>query len=245
MYWYYALWKGENQIQKNLNFKKMQKWWEEGVCYFLFWRISRIASLHIPWTGNSREGTLKMNDSMRSLRVAKYPDFGPKSWVHCSSCIIFKKCFSRIITHEKLFPYCFLPLTSYIILHHENTLSWLIISISSENKLHVGGAAQNLNCLYMPLFLFPPPIFSFTISLMCICVSVCVHTCLVMSLCDTMNYSPSGSSVHGIIPGRNEGMGCHFFLQRNLPDQGIELTSLPLMGRFFTTEPPGKPHYIA
>ena len=76
---------------------------------------------------------------------------------------------------------------------------------------------------------------------MCVCVSVCVHTCLVMFLCDTMNYSPSGSSVHGIIPGRNAGLGCHFLLQGNLPDQGIELTSPALTGRFFTTEPPEKP----
>ena len=245
MYWYYAMWKIENQIEKNWNFKTMQRWWEEGVCYFLFWRISRIASLHIPWTGNSREGTLKMNDSMRSLRVAKYPNLGLKSWVHCSSCIIFKNCFSRIITHEKLFPYCFLPLTSYIFYIMRTTCPDWFISISNENKIHMKGAAQNLNCLYMPLFLFPPPIFSFTILLMCVCVSVCVHTCLVMFLCDTMNYSPSGSSVHGIIPGRNDGLGCHFLLQGNLPDWGIELTSPALTGRFFVTEPPGKPHYIA
>ena len=181
MYWYYALWKGENQIEKNWNFKKMQKWWEEGVCYFLCWRISRIASLYIPWVRNSREGTLKMNDSMRSLRVAEYPNLGLKSWVHCSSCIILKKRFSRIITHQKLFPCCFLPLNYYIILHYENTLSWLIISISNEKKIHLGGAAQNLNSLHMPLFLFPPSIF--TILLMCVCIiCVCAHVLSHVSL---------------------------------------------------------------
>ena len=39
-------------------------------------------------------------------------------------------------------------------------------------------------------------------------------------------------------------MGCHFLLQGDLPDPGIEPTSA-LTGRFFTTEPPGKPcrHY--
>ena len=39
-------------------------------------------------------------------------------------------------------------------------------------------------------------------------------------------------------PGKNTGMGCHFLLQGNLPDPGIEpasLVSLALVGEFFTT----------
>ena len=46
-------------------------------------------------------------------------------------------------------------------------------------------------------------------------------------------------------------MVCHFLLQGNLPDPGIEtesLTSLALAssaGRFFTTEPPGKPPFLS
>ena len=39
-------------------------------------------------------------------------------------------------------------------------------------------------------------------------------------------------------------MGCHFLLQGNLPDPGIEPTSLALAGRFFTSEPPRKPTII-
>ena len=35
-------------------------------------------------------------------------------------------------------------------------------------------------------------------------------------------------------------MGCHFLLQGNLPDPGIEPASPALAGWFFTTEPPGK-----
>ena len=31
---------------------------------------------------------------------------------------------------------------------------------------------------------------------------------------------------------------------RDLPDPGIELVSPALAGRFFTTEPPGKPSYV-
>ena len=45
-------------------------------------------------------------------------------------------------------------------------------------------------------------------------------------------------------PGKNTGVGCHFFLQGNLPDPGVEpmsLVSPALADGFFTTLPPGKP----
>jgi len=35
-------------------------------------------------------------------------------------------------------------------------------------------------------------------------------------------------------------VGCHFLLQRDLLDSGIEPMSPVLAGRFFTTAPPGK-----
>ena len=34
-----------------------------------------------------------------------------------------------------------------------------------------------------------------------------------LTLCDPMNCSPPGSSVHGIFQARNTGVGCHFLLQ--------------------------------
>ena len=33
------------------------------------------------------------------------------------------------------------------------------------------------------------------------------------TLCNPMGYSLPGSSVHGIFPGKNTGVGCHFLLQ--------------------------------
>ena len=63
-------------------------------------------------------------------------------------------------------------------------------------------------------------------------------TKLCPTLCDLMDRSPSSSSVHGIFPGKNIGVGCRFLLQQNLPNPGIELASPALAGRFFTTEPP-------
>ena len=58
-----------------------------------------------------------------------------------------------------------------------------------------------------------------------------------------MDYSPPGSSVYEISQARILDWGAIFF-SRGLPDPGIEPMSLALVGRFFTTEPPGKPDYI-
>ena len=56
-----------------------------------------------------------------------------------------------------------------------------------------------------------------------------------------MDCSPPGTSVLGF-SGKNIGVGCHCLLQGtgDLPDPGIEPTSLALGGGFLTTEPPGK-----
>ena len=42
------------------------------------------------------------------------------------------------------------------------------------------------------------------------CVLV-TQSCL--TLCDPMDCSPPGFSVHGDFPGKNTGVGCHFLLQ--------------------------------
>ena len=48
--------------------------------------------------------------------------------------------------------------------------------------------------------------------------------------------------VYGIFPGKATGMGCHFVLQRIFLTQGSNVHLLyHLLGRFFITEPLGKP----
>ena len=39
-------------------------------------------------------------------------------------------------------------------------------------------------------------------------------------------------------PRKNTGVDCHFLIQGNLPNPGIESASLALAGGFFTIEPP-------
>ena len=52
----------------------------------------------------------------------------------------------------------------------------------------------------------------------------CAVLCLVSqscpALCDPVNHSPPGSSVHGDSPGKNTGVGCRALLQRIFPTQG-------------------------
>ena len=57
---------------------------------------------------------------------------------------------------------------------------------------------------------------------MCVCVCVCVcilnhfsHVQLFVTL-----WSPPGSSVHFLSPGKNSGVGCHALLQQIFPTQG-------------------------
>ena len=59
-----------------------------------------------------------------------------------------------------------------------------------------------------------------------------------------MDCSPPGSSVRGDSPGKSTRVACHALLQGIFPTQGLNL-SLCIAGRFFTTEPPGKPQPYA
>ena len=59
-----------------------------------------------------------------------------------------------------------------------------------------------------------------------------------------MDCSLPGSSVHGISQARMLEWVTISFSWGDLPDQEIEPTSPALAGRFFTTEPPGKPETL-
>ena len=60
----------------------------------------------------------------------------------------------------------------------------------------------------------------------------------VQLFCDPMDYSPPGSSVHGISQARI--LGCQFPPPGDLPNPETESTSRALAGGFFTTELPAK-----
>ena len=72
------------------------------------------------------------------------------------------------------------------------------------------------------------------------------YTCLVaqscLTLCNPMDCSLPGSSVHEYSPGKNTGMGCHALLQGIFPTPGIEPSSPALQVDSLPSEPPGKPN---
>ena len=69
---------------------------------------------------------------------------------------------------------------------------------------------------------------------------MCLVTQLCQTLCDPMDCSLPGSSVHGNSPGNNTGIGCHALLQGIFPTQGSNL-GLPHYRWIFPSEPSGKP----
>ena len=49
---------------------------------------------------------------------------------------------------------------------------------------------------------------------------MCLVTQSCLTLCDLMDCSLPGSSVHGDSPGKNTGVGCHSLLQQIFPTWG-------------------------
>ena len=68
---------------------------------------------------------------------------------------------------------------------------------------------------------------------------LCLVAQFCLTLCDSMDYSPLGSSVHGDSPGKNTGVGCHFLLQGIFATQ--ELWSPALQADSLPTRLQGKP----
>ena len=72
----------------------------------------------------------------------------------------------------------------------------------------------------------------------CAVLSLVAWSCLI--LCDPMDCSPPGSSVHVDSPGRKTGMGCHASLQGIFPIEGSK-PSFPHCMQILYHEPQGKP----
>ena len=66
----------------------------------------------------------------------------------------------------------------------------------------------------------------------CVCVCVCVQSlqsCL--TLCDPMDCSPPGSSVHGDSPGKNTGVGLPCPPPGGLPRDQTQVSYISCIGR--------------
>ena len=112
---------------------------------------------------------------------------------------------------------------------HSIILHVLLKQIKGENldNLHTVSRMQGKNC--------SPPSDN-----------ACVDTKSLQSypaLCNPMDCRLLGSSVHGIFPNKNIGVGCHFNLQGIFPTQGLNLPLLyllPWQVGSLLLAPPGK-----
>ena len=71
------------------------------------------------------------------------------------------------------------------------------------------------------------------------CPVLCLVTQSCPTLCNPMDYSPPGSSVHGDSPGKNAGVGCRALLQGISLSQGLN-PGLPQLQVDSLLSEPGK-----
>ena len=72
------------------------------------------------------------------------------------------------------------------------------------------------------------------------CTCCCLAAKLGLTLWDLTGYSPPGSSVNGIFPNKNTGVGCHFSTPGDLPDPGIACFGKQILYSWATREALGK-----
>ena len=75
------------------------------------------------------------------------------------------------------------------------------------------------------------------------CVCVCVRACAVLSLtlCDPVDCSSPGSSVHEDFPGKNTIVGCHTIPPGDFTNPGFKLWSPMFQAGSLLFESPGEP----
>ena len=95
---------------------------------------------------------------------------------------------------------------------------------------------------YMSIYMHVYVCFNVKYTKTCVCMYACSASLqLGPTLCEPMDWSPPGSSVHGDFPGKNTGVGYHF-PPGNLSDPGIKRISLaspagrPILYRWATGE---------
>ena len=73
---------------------------------------------------------------------------------------------------------------------------------------------------------------------------LCLITQLCLTLCNPVDCSPPGSSVHGDSPGKNTGVGCHALLQGIFLTQGSNPGLLNCRWLLYHLGPQGSPRIL-
>ena len=100
--------------------------------------------------------------------------------------------------------------------------SWALLVAKILKYFSLGWQTAPLQ--FLQVALTPSPQVTLTFSPQPHTVPTVPELCLVLQLrptvCDPMDCSPPGSSIHGDSPGKNTGVGCHTLLQGIFPTQG-------------------------
>ena len=84
-------------------------------------------------------------------------------------------------------------------------------------------------------------LLSYNFKVLYIYTVLCLVAQICLTLCDSMDCSPPGSSIHGNSPEKNTGVGCHALFRGNLPNPRTEPWSPALQVDSLPSETPQKP----
>ena len=120
-------------------------------------------------------------------------------------------------------PYPYVCHGSWLILHFQAPYTWPWLSKHDLQQ-------QYLAVFFVVVcFLALPANIGFILPERFLGIRVCSLAQSCLTLCDPMDHSLLGSSVHGIFSGKNTGVCCHFLLQRIFPIQGSNPSLLCLL----------------
>ena len=85
----------------------------------------------------------------------------------------------------------------------------------------------------------PVSLLSTLMNFLCLCCCSVAKSC--PTLCDPVDCSRPGSSVHEVFPGKDTRVGCHSLLQGIFPTQGSNPAFLYWQAGFLPSEPQGSP----
>ena len=74
--------------------------------------------------------------------------------------------------------------------------------------------------------------------------NICILCCAMLTLCDPIDYSLPGSSVHGDSLEKNTGVGCHLLFQEIFPTQGLNPGLPHCRQTLYYPSHKGSPKYI-
>ena len=137
------------------------------------------------------------------------PDFAQVSWLFAS---FFPPLYHCLLHSDNQVP----RTQHFEMLITMSALSWYLVRVSSELPI-LNHLVYSLRGHTVSWGIWENETTSAALYLV-------AQSCL--TLCNPMNHSPPGSSVHGASPGKNAGVGCHALLQGILPTHRLN-SSLP------------------